>query len=186
MSHHVVGFSDFATSPCRSNAYEFPIIFAVIVTAPCLASQKPTPNWASLLYYYRENGAFSRTGSAKQRESKEETRDTNTDTSTSTEQVEDKNYWRKVEEGLSGAVATAKGREKRAESDEGLSPTLFRRPVVVQLAIASEDTVGLLICISEDSDKWRIALERQYIAGSRRSADHGRFQSLWTHYRHPD
>ncbi|EJD00531.1 uncharacterized protein FOMMEDRAFT_159263 [Fomitiporia mediterranea MF3/22] len=26
MSHRVVGFSDFATSPCRPNAYEFPII----------------------------------------------------------------------------------------------------------------------------------------------------------------
>ncbi|EJD00534.1 uncharacterized protein FOMMEDRAFT_159268 [Fomitiporia mediterranea MF3/22] len=77
---------------------------------------------------------------------KEETKDTNTGTSTSTEQVEDKNCWRKVEEGLRGAVATAESRDKRAESDEGPSATLLcRRPAVVQLAITSEDTVELLI-----------------------------------------
>ncbi|EJC97379.1 uncharacterized protein FOMMEDRAFT_163679, partial [Fomitiporia mediterranea MF3/22] len=116
---------------------------------------------------------------------KEETRDTNTETSTSTEQVEDKNYWRKVKEGLGGAVATAGSRDKCAESDEGLSPTLlYIRPAVVQLAIASEDTVELLTYTSEDSDKLRIVLERHYLAGSRRPADDGRYQSLWSRYGH--
>ncbi|EJC97553.1 uncharacterized protein FOMMEDRAFT_162902 [Fomitiporia mediterranea MF3/22] len=40
MSHHVVGFSDFATSPCRSNTYEFPIIFAFIMTVACFGSEE--------------------------------------------------------------------------------------------------------------------------------------------------
>ncbi|EJC97398.1 uncharacterized protein FOMMEDRAFT_163595 [Fomitiporia mediterranea MF3/22] len=121
------------------------------------------PNRASFLYYYREKEAIGRTG----------------------KQVEDKNCWRKVEEGLGGAVATAGSRDKRVECDEGLSPTLlYIRPAVVQLAIASEDSVELLIYTSEDSDKWRIALHGHYLAGSRRPADHGRYQSLWTRYRH--
>ncbi|EJD05162.1 uncharacterized protein FOMMEDRAFT_154362 [Fomitiporia mediterranea MF3/22] len=175
MIHHVVGFSDFAKSPCRSNAYEFPIIFAFIVTVACFGSeefpcgietkrvhlQKLTPNWASLLYNYMEKDAIGRTG----------------------KQVEDKNCWWKVEEGLWGAVAES--RDKRAESDEGLSPTLLcRRLAIVQLAIASEDTVELLICTSEDSDKLRIVLERHYLAWSRRSADDGRFRSPRTRHRH--
>ncbi|EJC99498.1 uncharacterized protein FOMMEDRAFT_160556 [Fomitiporia mediterranea MF3/22] len=40
MSHHVVGFSDSVTSPCRPNAYEFPIIFAFIVTVACPGSEE--------------------------------------------------------------------------------------------------------------------------------------------------
>ncbi|EJC99503.1 uncharacterized protein FOMMEDRAFT_160570 [Fomitiporia mediterranea MF3/22] len=121
------------------------------------------PNRASFLYNYRENEAIGRTG----------------------KQVEDKNYWRKVKEGLGGAVATAGSRDKCAESDEGLSPTLlYIRPAVVQLAIASEDTVELLIYTSEDSDKLRIALKEHYLAESRRSIDDGRYQSLWSRYGH--
>ncbi|EJC97451.1 uncharacterized protein FOMMEDRAFT_163281 [Fomitiporia mediterranea MF3/22] len=40
MSHHMVGFSDSVTSPCRPNAYEFPIIFAFIVTVACPGSEE--------------------------------------------------------------------------------------------------------------------------------------------------
>ncbi|EJC97555.1 uncharacterized protein FOMMEDRAFT_162897 [Fomitiporia mediterranea MF3/22] len=234
MSHHVVGFSDFATSPCRTNAYEFPIIFAFIVTVACpgseefpcgietervhpcarqalltnlltfrgsvrifslgesvrwlrlftvvsSASQKLTLNWASLLYYYMEKEAIGRTGSAKQKENKR-----------GNKRYKYRNEYKYRAGGgqellvesrgrTLGCSRDAESRDKRAESDEGLSPTLLcRRPAVVQLAIASEDTVGLLIYTSEDSDKLRIALKEHYLAESRRSIDDGRFQSLWT------
>ncbi|EJC97465.1 uncharacterized protein FOMMEDRAFT_163222 [Fomitiporia mediterranea MF3/22] len=199
MIHHVVGFSDFAKSPCRSNAYEFPIIFAFIVTVACFGSeefpcgietkrlhlQKLTPNWASLLYNHMEKEAIGRTGSAKQKEYKR-----------GNKRYKYRNEYKYRAGGgqellvesrgrTLGCSRDAESRDKRAESDEGLSPTLLcRRLAIVQLAIASEDTVELLICTSEDSDKLRIVLERHYLAWSRRPADDGRFRSPRTRHRH--
>ncbi|EJC99497.1 uncharacterized protein FOMMEDRAFT_160555 [Fomitiporia mediterranea MF3/22] len=75
----------------------------------------------------------------------------------------------------SGPRASIRGRTRK-ELGAITDVVIWTPDNIVQLAVASEDTVELLIYTSEDSDKRRIALERHYLAGSRRSVDDGRFQ----------
>ncbi|EJC97445.1 uncharacterized protein FOMMEDRAFT_163309 [Fomitiporia mediterranea MF3/22] len=100
MSHHMVGFSDSVTSPCRPNAYEFPIIFAFIATVACPGEEIPC------------------------------------------------------------------GIETERVHPAITDVVVWTPDNIVQLAVASEDAVELLIYTSEDSDKRRLALDGHYPAGA--------------------